>query len=320
LLSTAAVIRFEAMAVRLSVRHPQSAAGDAGEVSYELDQARIAIGRSAGADVRLPHLSVSESHATLEQAPGGYSVRDEGSTNGTRVNGVALVPQRARALKEGDQIEIGTFVLGFSYSASLGRPLSTERTASLARRMLREMLGREHSAASPPFVRIDQGPDRGTVVELSDPPSKLRVGRGEEADLVLSDPDVSRLHLELARDQDGTLARDLDSKNGLEVNGKRLRERRLRHGDAIGLGNTRLVYQDPAEEALRALDGQRDVTITRTLPHAQMEAELEPAPAPVAAPPKPAPRQTQLTDLLVYALALAVLGASLMGLAWLFGS
>ncbi|HEX6240161.1 MAG TPA: FHA domain-containing protein [Polyangiales bacterium] len=306
------------MAVRLSVRHPQSAAGDAGEVSYELDQARIAIGRSAGADVRLPHLSVSESHATLEQAQGGYSLRDEGSTNGTRVNGVPLVPLRARALKEGDQIEIGTFVLSFGHTASLGKPLSTERTASLARRMLREMLGREHSAASPPFLRIDQGPDRGTVVELADPPSELRVGRGEEADLVLGDPDVSRLHLSLTRDGDGTLARDLDSKNGLEVNGKRLRERRLRHGDTIALGATRLVYQDPAEEALRALDGQRDVTITRTQPHAETAAP--PAPPPPPTPSKaPVQRPSQLTDLLVYALALLVLGASLMGLAWLFG-
>jgi pSer/pThr/pTyr-binding forkhead associated (FHA) protein len=308
------------MAVRLSVRHPQSAAGEAGEVSYELDQARIAIGRSAGADVRLPHLSVSESHATLEQAQGGYSVRDEGSTNGTRVNGTPLVPLRPRALRDGDQIEIGTFALRFGHTASLSHPLSTERTASLARRMLREMLGREHSAASPPCVRIDQGPDRGTVVELSDPPSKLRIGRGDEADLVLSDPDVSRLHLELARDLDGTLARDLDSKNGLEVNGKRLRERRLRHGDAIGLGNTRLVYQDPAEEALRALDGQRDVTITRTQQQpAPPEAEAPPEPAPALAPKTASTRPTQLADLLVYALALAVLGASLMGLAWLFG-
>jgi pSer/pThr/pTyr-binding forkhead associated (FHA) protein len=311
------------MAVRLSVRHPQSAAGDAGEVRYELDQGRIAIGRSAGADVRLPHLSVSESHATLEHAGGSYSLRDEGSTNGTRVNGTALVPLRPRGLKEGDQIEIGTFVLSFGLSASIGQPLSAERTASLARRMLREMLGREHGAASPPFLRIDQGPDRGTVIQLGDPPSKLRVGRGDEADLVLTDPDVSRLHLELVRDVDGTLARDLESKNGLEVNGKRLRERRLRHGDTIGLGATVLAYQDPAEEALRALDGQRDVTITRTQPHGADAEAPAPDPVPAAAPIAPAAaadRSGQLTDLLVYALALLVLVASLMGLAWLFGS
>jgi pSer/pThr/pTyr-binding forkhead associated (FHA) protein len=309
------------MAVRLSVRHPQSVVGDAGEVRYELELGRIAIGRSAGADVRLPHLSVSESHATLEHMAGGYSLRDEGSTNGTRVNGAALVPLRPRSLKEGDQIEIGSFVVSFGLTASPSQPLSAERTASLARRMLREMLGREHGAASPPFVRIEQGPDRGTLIQLADPPSKLRVGRGEEADLVLTDPDVSRLHLELVRDVDGTLARDLESKNGLEVNGKRLRERRLRHGDMVGLGATLLAYQDPADEALRALEGKRDVTITRTHPHGAEDDKPPPATVPAAPVALPAPdRSAQLTDLLVYGLALLVLVASLLGMAWLFGS
>jgi pSer/pThr/pTyr-binding forkhead associated (FHA) protein len=309
------------MAVRLSVRHPQSAAGQSGEVSYELDQGRIAIGRSAGADVRLPHLSVSESHATLEQSGGGYSLRDEGSTNGTHVNGVLLVPLRARTLQTGDEIEIGAFQLIFHVSTALAQPISPERTASLARRMLREILGREDAAASPPFLRIDQGPDRGTVVELAEPPSKLKIGRGEEADLVLSDPDVSRLHIELTRDVDGTVARDLESKNGLTVNGKRLRERRLRHGDGLGLGATLLTYQDPAEEALRGLDGKRDITITRTQPEAAADIPSGPVSEPAAplATLPPAESGGRLTDLLVYGLALAVLGASLLGLLWLFG-
>lgn len=307
------------MAVRLSVRHALSAAGSAGDVSYELDQGRIAIGRSAGSDVRLPHLTVSETHATLEQSAQGHSLRDEGSTNGTYVNGAPLVALRPRTLRDGDEIEIGEFHLTFRVGTSLGAQVSPERTASLARRLLREMLGREHAAASPPFLQIAEGPDAGTVVNLSDPPSKLRIGRGDEADLMLSDQDVSRLHLELVRDFDGTLARDLESKNGLSVNGKRLRERRLRHGDALHLGNTRIVYNDPAEEALRGLEGQGDVTITRTNPQRADSS----APPVVAAPaePKPAPESRGTgTDMIVYALALAVLSASLLGLFWLFGS
>ena len=305
------------MAVRLSVRHALSAAGRAGDVSYELDQGRIAIGRSAASDVRLPHLTVSETHATLEQGGHGYSLRDEGSTNGTYINGAPLVPLRPRALHDGDEIEIGEFSLTFFVGTSLGAQASPERTASLARRLLREMLGREHAAASPPFLQIKEGPDAGTVLNLDDPPAKLRVGRGEEADLVLSDKDVSRLHLELLRDFDGTLARDLESKNGLVVNGKRLRERRLRHGDALHLGNTLIVYNDPAEEALRGLDGQHDVTITRTNPQG---AESSPPPSPQPAPSKSEREPSSSgTDLLVYGLAVAVLGASLLGLFWLFG-
>jgi pSer/pThr/pTyr-binding forkhead associated (FHA) protein len=310
------------MAVRLSVRHPRSAAGQTGELKYELDQGRIAIGRGIGADVRLPHLSVSETHATLEQHGPHCTLCDAGSTNGTRVNGVALVPLRPRNLAEGDQIEIGEFTIRFSTGPTQGAAFSPERTASLARRMLRDMLGREHSAAAPPLLRIAEGPDRGTLMNLPDPPSKLVVGRGEEADLVLTDRDVSRLHFSVVRDADGATAKDLESKNGLEVNGKRLRERRLRHGDTLRLGSTLIVYQDPAEEALRGLEGKSDVTLTRTMPHAAASVEpiakAEPALAMETLPP--ASQGSAGTDMLVYALALAVLVASLLGLVWLFGS
>lgn len=309
------------MALRLSVRHSRSAQGQA-DVSYELEQGRVVIGRSPGADVRLPHLTVSETHATLEQTPGGCTLRDESSTNGTLVNGVQLVALRPRALSQGDQIEIGEFVLTFEGMVPLSQPVSPERTASLARRMLREMLGREHAAASPPFVKVLEGPDRDTTRTLGEPPERLRIGRGDEADLVLTDPDVSRLHVELVRDVDGTLARDLDSKNGLSVNGKRLRERRLRHGDMLKLGATTLQYQDPAEEALRGLEGKRDVTITRTQPMTAPEAERRGPPSEGALhrPAPPVRSEAAGSDVLVYAFALIVLIASVLGLVWLFTS
>ena len=133
---------------------------------------------------------------------------------------------------------------------------------------------------------------------------------------------MSRLHLELVRDVDGTLARDLDSKNGLEVNGKRLRERRLRHGDVLRLGATSLLYQDPAEEALRGLEGQRDVTITRTQPKSAPESASRGAVSESArkAPAAPALAEGAGSDILVYAFALLVLIASVLGLVWLFAS
>jgi pSer/pThr/pTyr-binding forkhead associated (FHA) protein len=168
-------------------------------------------------------------------------------------------------------------------------------------------------------LKVDEGPDAGTVINLSDPPAKIRIGRGDEADLVLNDQDVSRLHLELVRDFDGSLARDLESKNGLVVNGKRLRERRLRHGDTLHLGNTLLVYHDPAEEALRGLEGQGDVTITRTNPQ-RPDSSAPPLPTPATLEKAPQENKSSGTDIIVYALALAVLTASLLGLFWLFGS
>jgi pSer/pThr/pTyr-binding forkhead associated (FHA) protein len=327
------------MAVKLVVRHlvllardparPEGGELPQGEMSFEFEQARIAIGRSKGADVRLPGLGVSELHATIEVTESQARLRDEGSTNGTRVNGVALIPSRQRSLSPGDEIEIGEFALRFESGPLLGSATGPERTASLARRLLREVLGPDSLAAKPACLRITAGPDQGTVVNLGEPPSSLVIGRGEEAGLVLKDLDVSREHLELIRDLDGTLARDLGSKNGLEVNGKRLRERRLRHGDVVSLGASAIRYEDPAEEALKGLEGQPDRTLTRTRQVQEAVAADVASVAPPAGtsvtPEASAPGRklepassSHRTDLVIYALAALILAASLAGLVWLF--
>jgi pSer/pThr/pTyr-binding forkhead associated (FHA) protein len=308
------------MAVKLVVRHAKSAGAGQGEISFEFEQARLTIGRSSGADVRLPGLTVSELHATLEQQEGQAKLRDEGSTNGTRVNGVPLVPSRSRTLVAGDEIEVGEFTLVFTGGPLLGVATSPERTASLARRLLRELAEPDQDPLPSPCLRVVEGPDQGTVINLEEPPARLVIGRGDTAQLALSDADVSREHAEVARDLDGSVVRDLASKNGLDINGKRLRERRLRHGDVLRLGGTAIVYEDPAERALKGLEGQPDMPLTRTRPlavesHAEPEA---PPPAPVPPPVQPAPRGPQKADLVVYGLAGFVLLASLLGLAWLF--
>src|SRR5690349_9358313 len=113
------------MGVRLSIR-----SGEHGpmpeELHYDFDQERIAIGRGPGADVRIPHLSVSDAHATVRLEQGGYAIVDHGSTNGTRVNGAALTAQRKKRLNDGDVIEIGAYALSF-HSNVLARPTTSER-------------------------------------------------------------------------------------------------------------------------------------------------------------------------------------------------
>jgi hypothetical protein len=64
------------------------------------------------------------------------------------------------------------------------------------------------------------------------------VGRSQRCDYVLSDPNVSRRHFELQlRGADWYLV-DLDSTNGVTLNGKRVRDSRLRPGDEIVAGTS----------------------------------------------------------------------------------
>lgn len=69
--------------------------------------------------------------------------------------------------------------------------------------------------------------------------ARVRVGRGRSNELVLHDPSVSREHAELVPTSDGRgwRVRDLDSTNGVAVNGAKVREQALELGDTITFGS-----------------------------------------------------------------------------------
>jgi pSer/pThr/pTyr-binding forkhead associated (FHA) protein len=86
------------------------AAGPLGGTEHVLEKDRVTLGRGPGVDVLLDDASVSHQHATLELVAAGYRIRDLGSTNGVRVNGVSVA---AADLEHGDRLEIGA--LAFRY-------------------------------------------------------------------------------------------------------------------------------------------------------------------------------------------------------------
>ena len=73
----------------------------------------------------------------------------------------------------------------------------------------------------------------------------VSMGKARSNDIVLrSDPTVSRMHAVLERFAGGWCVRDLAARNGTFVNGQRLLgDCRLRSGDEIRLGATRLVFR-----------------------------------------------------------------------------
>ncbi len=103
---------------------------------------------------------------------------------------------------------------------------------------------------------VDAGPDRG--LEIVVPPGGLRVGRSSNNDVVLKDPVMSRFHCRFyIKPGDGLWAEDLGSANQTLVNDQPIRETRLRPGDHIALGDTRLRVlrgeADPAPPGTAAL-------------------------------------------------------------------
>ncbi len=73
--------------------------------------------------------------------------------------------------------------------------------------------------------------------------SRVDLGRSREADIVVQDPNVSRRHAELRQEGTTYWIVDLDSTNGIEINGRRAKRAKLDPGDTVTIGSTDLVFQ-----------------------------------------------------------------------------
>lgn len=88
------------------------------------------------------------------------------------------------------------------------------------------------------YLRIEEGPDAGRTFMLS-AGGVYTLGR-EGADIALNDPKVSRKHAEVGLYGPGAwVVRDLASKNGTSLNGRRVEEKtKMKHWDVIQIGDT----------------------------------------------------------------------------------
>src|SRR4030042_36118 len=73
---------------------------------YPLKKERTSLGRSEDNDITLPDPFSSGHHALIYPSNGGFAVRDNGSKNGTFLNGKKV--QGETELKKGDEVLIGS--------------------------------------------------------------------------------------------------------------------------------------------------------------------------------------------------------------------
>jgi predicted component of type VI protein secretion system len=109
------------------------------------------------------------------------------------------------------------------------------------------------------LVALNDGP---TI--LLDKPILL-IGRHPECDIQIDSRKISRRHCIIAQVNDYLVVRDLDSTNGIRINGVRVLDGKLNPGDELTIGNNR--YRVTWDESAPA-------------PHLARQAEHAPASAP----------------------------------------
>jgi pSer/pThr/pTyr-binding forkhead associated (FHA) protein len=241
-------------------------------VRYPLTRIYHRLGRDPACDIHLDGEEVSRQHAEITVTAEGAFVNDLDSRNGVFVNDERI--GGLRQLRVGDRVRIG----GHLFALIDEPPLPIDATIAMsgeAPRHLRlpsadfrpEFDGplndtthavRPDAAAAVadelsaeernlPRLVVETGAKRGLRVPLTFP--ELAIGRSPECHIVLPDTQVSARHARLVRRRGGFYIYDDRSLNGVFVNQTKIRGVRLKPGDVISLGDTRLRFEDPLAPA-----------------------------------------------------------------------
>ncbi len=142
----------------------------------DIGEAPVTVGRSTRNVVSLLDLRASRLHCRIEKGDGGWRIVDEGSQNGTLVNGSLIT---ARTLRTGDLVEIGTARLLFEEEGGVPPPPAPAGSSAQAAALGRTMqLPRVVEDASPAEVG-EVVRDRANLLRLQ------RVARAINSELEL---------------------------------------------------------------------------------------------------------------------------------------
>ncbi|MCD6031050.1 MAG: domain containing protein [Thermomicrobiales bacterium] len=190
----------------------------------------------------------------LERAMLDGRVTSVGTSLAPNLYEVRLHPEDAAAFAGWDEAlsrEMETWLaeLAFARGLSTVGPIQVQifADASVSRRSVRAEGRFAGGAAAAMSRRPERGlprPLRLLPIESGVPHASLQsgpvtVGRAEDNDLVLADPEVSRHHARLEPDGQSWRAVDLGSTNGTWINGARRNVATIAVGDEVGFGGVR---------------------------------------------------------------------------------
>lgn len=197
----------------------------------------FSIGRQDGNVIRLTDRNVSRRHAILSRAQDTFYIQDMNSRNGIRISSQRIDPGTLHEVSPEDRILIGDYRISISEKEYANIPMGKQVDPRVERGV----------GKVTPFARLVmvEGDEIGMELALTD--ELYIVGRGDRANMLINDPSISRAHARLEGSGDHWIVSDLDSSNGLYINGNKRDDYLLRAGDVVEFGNTHFRYVAPGE-------------------------------------------------------------------------
>jgi hypothetical protein len=163
-----------------------------------------------------------------------------------------LTPPRVKLESDAD-LDIGVFGIATRLVRGAGRPAPEGAPAEQpapGQTMVYKAVAPPAGIDAAKDESVDAGEVRlGGVLTIAGQRHELNnervvIGRSKDADIQVSDPNVSRRHVEVRRDGGSYTAVDLDSTNGVEVEGKRVKRLELKDGSRFTIGSTEIVFSE----------------------------------------------------------------------------
>jgi adenylate cyclase len=139
------------------------------------------------------------------------------------------------------------------------------------------------------LYQIGEDGSREERCEIGEAP--VVVGRNGRAQVSVKDDGMSRRHFCIVRDGEDYVIKDLNSRNGTWVEGRRVFAERLRHNDRILAGRTEFVFADPPVVPMSGPHGTQILEPRRSLENSLADSgswQEAFAPAPAGEPAQPA--------------------------------
>jgi pSer/pThr/pTyr-binding forkhead associated (FHA) protein len=236
----------------------QSFALVGGGQRYPLKSGENVVGR-LNADVFLSDPSASRRHAVVTVDDDGIAVRDEGSSNGTRVGGMRIEPGTDVPLAPGQAVQFGAVSLsleapeGVEFSVPPAPPLPAD--AALETEEAVSEAAVTVAPVAPAVAILTNGVDTYTLHEGSN-----TVGRRAENDVAIPDPAVSGRHAVITIENGIARIADSGSTNGTFLTDQRLisgAEETVPPGAVLRFGRVVLNYEViPPESGLNVPEAE----------------------------------------------------------------
>lgn len=222
------------------------------ETVVHLVRDEYTVGRGEDNAIRLTERNISRHHAKVGRSADRWLLHDNHSYNGCYVNGARV--GEPQPLMHGDLIQLGDYRI-----TAEDESLSSSREDGVL-----TLPGRPGMNTQADRLVMLAGPNPGGELILTG--KNAVIGRGEECEISINHPSVSRVHAELRPIGDGRYeVVDLGSANGVRVNGVELPHSLLDARDVVELGDVVLkfipagqIYIPGTDETLkRAFDTAR---------------------------------------------------------------